>query len=82
VTIEARKETGFSYALLIQLGRGVIGVLAVAAALWVAGSHWPAAIALSTALFVVSLVAWRGCPTCWLMGLLATLSSRDSSPRR
>lgn len=49
--------------------RGVLGLVLVVAAFALAGSR-PVALLL----LVPAVVAWRGCPTCWLMGLGATLS--------
>lgn len=49
--------------------RGVLGLVLVVTAFALAGSR-PIALLL----LVPAVVAWRGCPTCWLMGLGATLS--------
>ncbi len=49
--------------------RGVLGLVLVVAAFALAGSR-----PLALLLLVPAVVAWRGCPTCWLMGLGATLS--------
>ena len=49
--------------------RGVLGLLALAGALVGATSVGPAALLL----LVVTVVAWRGCPTCWAIGLLQTM---------
>ncbi len=49
--------------------RGVLGLLLVVAAFALAGRQ-----PLALLLLVPAVVAWRGCPTCWLMGLGATLS--------
>lgn len=48
--------------------RGVVGLLALAAA--IAGTVVGVPVAL--ALLVVTVVAWRGCPTCWAVGLAET----------
>ena len=49
--------------------RGVLGlVLAVGSLALVSGHPW-ALLGL-----VGTVVAWRGCPTCWTLGLLQTLS--------
>lgn len=68
---------GFALALTLQLMRGAVGLLAIAAAFWILGAHVPAAAAIAVALVVVALVAWRGCPTCWLMGLFSLLGARS-----
>ncbi len=47
--------------------RGAIGLLALVAAV-VGATASPAALAL----LVVTAVAWRGCPTCWAVGLMQT----------
>ena len=48
--------------------RGAIGLLAL-----VAGAALAAAgITAGLALLVVTVVAWRGCPTCWAVGLMQT----------
>ncbi len=49
--------------------RGVVGLALVVAAFVLAGSHpW------AMLLLLPGVVAWRGCPTCWALGLGATLS--------
>lgn len=49
--------------------RGLLGLALVVVALWQAAAH-PAALLL----LVPAAVAWRGCPTCWALGLAATVS--------
>jgi hypothetical protein len=48
--------------------RGVIGLVACVLAFAGAASGIPAALAL----LIVTVVAWRGCPTCWTVGLMQT----------
>ena len=48
--------------------RGAIGLIALALALAGAAAGAPSAILL----VIVTVVAWRGCPTCWAIGLLQT----------
>jgi hypothetical protein len=49
-----------------HLARGVAGIGALAACMFLAPSHpW-----LSIAVLPVSFVAIRGCPACWTMGLV------------
>ena len=48
--------------------RGAIGLLALVAAVTGAAAGSPAALAL----LVLTVVAWRGCPTCWAVGLMQT----------
>ncbi|MCW2817498.1 MAG: hypothetical protein JWR42_285 [Marmoricola sp.] len=54
--------------------RGVLGLVLVVAALAGAGAT-PWALLLA----VPGVVAWRGCPTCWALGLSATLARRAPS---
>lgn len=49
--------------------RGILGLVLVVVALAYSGSS-PWALLL----VVPAVVAWRGCPTCWALGLAATLS--------
>jgi hypothetical protein len=49
--------------------RGVVGLVLVVAALAYAGTT-----AWALLLAVPGVVAWRGCHTCWTLGLLATVS--------
>ena len=48
--------------------RGIIGLVAAVAAF--AGTALVGSASLL--LLIVTVTAWRGCPTCWLVGLLAT----------
>jgi len=53
-----------------HLLRGIVGLGAIAGGLWAAPQHpWLALLALAAA-----LVALRGCPTCWLLGLAQTVA--------
>jgi len=55
-----------------HLVRGVIGIGAFAAAVFLAAEHpWLALPAIG-----VALIALRGCPTCWLLGLVQTVLPR------
>lgn len=52
--------------------RGVLGLVSAVVSLAAAPQH-PAAL-----LGLVGAVAlWRGCPTCWCLGLAATLAGRE-----
>jgi hypothetical protein len=53
-----------------HLARGALGIGAIVAAVWVtgAGAWW--ATPVSLALGVGSLIAFRGCPMCWTIGLV------------
>lgn len=54
-----------------HLLRGLLGLALAVVALWQAGSH-PAALLL----LLPAVLAWRGCPTCWALGLGATCRRR------
>jgi hypothetical protein len=54
-----------------HLARGAIGFALIGAGLALAGSHGAAALLLA----VPAMVALRGCPTCWLAGLIQILSA-------
>jgi len=52
--------------------RGIIGIGAFAAAVSLAPLHpWLALVGLP-----IGLIALRGCPTCWLLGLVQTVVPR------
>ena len=53
-----------------HLVRGAAGLLALVMAALGAAAGVPVALAL----LVVTVVAWRGCPTCWALGLAQTVS--------
>lgn len=48
--------------------RGVVGLLALIAAVVGVAAGAPAALAL----LLLTAGAWRGCPTCWAIGLIQT----------
>ena len=50
--------------------RGAIGLLALIAGVAIGGA--------GLALLVVTVVAWRGCPTCWAIGLAQTRELRTA----
>lgn len=55
-----------------HLVRGLMGVGALASAVAVSSAHpW-----LALLLIVPALVALRGCPTCWTIGLVETVAAR------
>ena len=59
-----------SQSLAEHLARGLVGLGAFAAALFLASHHpWLALAALPIGLF-----ALRGCPSCWLLGLVQTVA--------
>lgn len=58
--------------------RGVLGLVLAVAALGLAGRS-----AAALLLLVPAVLAWRGCPTCWALGLVETRRRRaDAAPRR
>ena len=48
--------------------RGALGLLALVAAVAGAATGTPGALAL----LILTAVCWRGCPTCWAVGLMQT----------
>lgn len=51
----------------VHVARGVLGLVALVAGIALASqSGW------WLLLLPLTVVLWRGCPTCWLMGLIAT----------
>jgi hypothetical protein len=55
-----------------HLLRGAVGLLSVLGAILLLGVVGP----VSLALLPVAAVAWRGCPTCWAVGMMGTLLDR------
>ncbi len=53
-----------------HVARGAVGFVALIAAVALAPVFWPASLLLAP----VGLLALRGCPTCWVIGLLQTVS--------
>jgi hypothetical protein len=61
-----------SRGILEHVARGVAGLGALAGALAMAPAHpW-----LSAAAVVVGLIALRGCPMCWTIGLVQTVAAK------
>ena len=60
-----------SSSLAAHLLRGAIGFGLIAAALVLSAGHGPVALLLAP----VGLVSLRGCPTCWAVGLIQTISA-------
>lgn len=54
--------------------RGVLGLVAAVAAFALIGVVGP----LSLLLLIPAVLAWRGCPTCWALGLTQTKAIRRS----
>ena len=59
-----------------HLLRGAAGLVAAVFAIVLVADVGP----VSLVLLAVTAVAWRGCPTCWTVGLLGTLA--DDRTRR
>lgn len=57
-----------------HLVRGALGLVAFVAALALLGPVGAPALGL----LVVAGIAWRGCPTCWMVGLQQTRERCDS----
>ena len=64
-----------SRSVRVHLIRGVVGLVAAVAAFALVGIIGP----VSLLLLVPAGLAWRGCPTCWAVGLTRTKAVRDSS---
>ena len=64
-----------SKTLVEHIARGVIGISAFVTAMVVAVDHPFIAVAC----VAIALVALRGCPTCWTIGLIQALMGRRSS---
>jgi hypothetical protein len=58
----------------VHVIRGVLGLVAFVAAFALVGAVGPASLLL----ILVAGLAWRGCPTCWAVGLTRTRQIRDS----
>jgi len=52
--------------------RGAVGVLAAVLAIVLVAVVGP----VSLLLLGITVIAWRGCPTCWAVGLFGTLADR------
>jgi hypothetical protein len=61
-----------SKSVIEHLGRGGIGLAALVATALLAPSH----PVLSLALVPVALIALRGCPMCWTVGLVETVIAK------
>ncbi len=64
-----------SRSVAVHLVRGVLGLVALVAGIALASqSGW------WLLLLPLTVVLWRGCPTCWVMGLIATRGRAASCP--
>ena len=57
-----------SSSVALHVLRGVVGLVAFVAGIAGLGSIGPPALLL----LVLAVLAWRGCPTCWMVGLVQT----------
>jgi hypothetical protein len=57
-----------------HLFRGAIGLTAAILGIALVAVVGP----ISLVLLLVTMFAWRGCPTCWTVGLLGTLADKDA----
>ena len=58
--------------LTIHLARGAIGLVLAGIAVWLSSIYVPIAILLG----VGALIAFQGCPMCWLSGLAHAFGNR------
>lgn len=66
-----------SKSLTEHVARGLIGLGALVAALFLASQQpW-----LAVAVLLVGLFALRGCPSCWLLGLAETVRLGRATPK-
>ena len=56
--------------------RGVVGIVSIAAAIMLGRDSGGAAFAGSLVLAAVALMAFRGCPVCWTIGMIETTRNR------
>ena len=71
------KPIGFASGSITEHAlRGVVGFGAIVWAIKLTNLTGPAPLAGSIALGVLALIAFRGCPICWTIGLGQTLFQR------
>lgn len=68
--VAGQQKTFASRSVPVHLARGMLGFGLIAASIALIPAAGPAALLLLPA----GVVALRGCPTCWLIGLAQTLS--------
>jgi hypothetical protein len=68
----ANTSTFASVSLASHLTRGAIGFGLIGSALALTATVGPASLLLA----VPGMVALRGCPTCWIAGLIQTISAK------
>ncbi|MCW2989750.1 MAG: hypothetical protein JWM73_344 [Solirubrobacterales bacterium] len=57
-----------SRSVTLHYARGLAGLLALVTGVAMAAAGTSAGVAL----LIVTVAAWRGCPTCWAIGLMQT----------
>ena len=65
-----------SKTVLAHMLRGVIGLSALSIAILLTRNADTASVLASVTLAIVALIALRGCPVCWTIGLFETLRGR------
>lgn len=70
-TLKRERGALSSVSVARHLARGALGFGLIGAAFALAPSVGPAALALAP----LGLIALRGCPTCWIAGLVQTISA-------
>jgi hypothetical protein len=65
-----------SKSLIEHVARGAIGAAAIIAAIGIGREPGIIALLSSLGLAAVALIAFRGCPICWTMGLVETARDR------
>ena len=65
-----------SSTLIGHVLRGLIGLGAIVTAILIGRQPGAVALILSLSLALISLVALRGCPVCWTIGLIETIRAR------
>jgi len=60
-----------SSSLTEHLVRGLVGIAALSTAVWVGTDAGWTAVLGSVTLGLISLIAFRGCPVCWSIGLIS-----------
>jgi hypothetical protein len=61
-----------SKTLLRHIVRGLIGLAAIVAAIFLTRRGDVMSMVGAALLVIVALIAWRGCPLCWLTGMFNT----------
>lgn len=73
----AQRSPLASFSVREHVFRGAVGLAAAVLAIVLVAVVGP----ISLVLLLLTAVAWRGCPTCWAVGLLGTLAD-DRARRR